>query len=333
MRITSKMLQKIAGDTVQERIKTEHSIIAAYLQGTALEENPVLGGTADIDLVFIHDSLINDREIVRLTADVHLDILHHPKTKYENPRDLRIDPWLGFSLFYARPLYDPQHFLDFVQAGVRGMFELPDNLLARVQSQLEAARQTWLDFHNQHYEPGPEQVWRYLTALESVANGLACLSGPPLTERRFLLGFPARAEATGHPGLYPGLLGLLGVSDLDSREMTNWVPLWDEAFEEVCDQATAPRNLHRHRKAYYRKAFGELLTGDQPQAAAWPLMRTWTQAALDLHPGSPQRVAWQNTFEGIRLTGESFEERLAGLDIYLDLADEVFEAWRGERGI
>jgi hypothetical protein len=212
------------------------------------------------------------------------------------------------------------------------MFDQPDNVLARIQSQLRSARQTWLEFHNQDYESGPEQVWRYLTALEAVANGLACLSGPPLTERRFLLHFPARAEAAGQPGLYAGLLGLLGVGDLDPRAMPNWIPLWDEAFEEVCDQPTAPRSLHRHRKAYYRKAFGELLSGGQP-LAAWPLMRTWTQAVLHLHPGSPQREVWETTFDGIKLTGEGFEERLAGLDVYLDQVDEVFEAWRGERGI
>jgi hypothetical protein len=54
MRITRKMLHKIAEDTVTQRIKADRSIIAAYMQGTVMEEEFLLGGTADVDLVLVY---------------------------------------------------------------------------------------------------------------------------------------------------------------------------------------------------------------------------------------------------------------------------------------
>ena len=327
MRITRDMLFKIAQDTVAERAKKDSSIIAAFLVGTVLEGEPLLGGTTDIDLVFVYSSVSQYREIIRLTEDVHLDILHRAKSQYEPARELRLEPWIGTTIYACKPLYDPEHFLDFIQANVRGLFNHPYNVLGVATLLLESARNTWLRFHNQPPEHGPEQVWEFLLALENVANAIACLSGPPLTERRFLQHFPARAEEAGLPGLYHGLLGLLGGTELDADDIESWLLHWEEVYDGVGELANPPVQLHTHRRAYYRRAFDELLTKEPPQAALWPILRTWTMAVRLLSPSGLHQTPWQRVLEQLNLTGDGFEKRLVGLDTYLDLVEEIFEKW------
>ena len=106
-------------------------------------------GTADIDLFFIHnDSVSPEREIQRLTDEVHLDIAHHGRDDYTQARNLRQHPWLGYGIINCNIMYDPQHFMDFTQASVRGQFDQPENVLSRVQGQAEHARQIWLALHD-----------------------------------------------------------------------------------------------------------------------------------------------------------------------------------------
>jgi hypothetical protein len=83
-------------------------------------------------------------------------------------------------------MYDPQHFLDFVQASVRGQFSRPETVLIRVRKLVGHAREMWLSFYTTPRIPGPQEASLYLHALEQ-ANGVAGLSGRNLTERRFLL--------------------------------------------------------------------------------------------------------------------------------------------------
>lgn len=132
MRITPETLHKIAHDTIANRSRTDHSLLAAYLQGSLLTDSPLLGNTADIDLFLVHTSEVElARELVRLTDDVHLDIAHHTHTLYRQPRTLRLHPWLGPAVYGCKILYDPQHFMDFAQASVRAQFHRPDNVIAR----------------------------------------------------------------------------------------------------------------------------------------------------------------------------------------------------------
>ncbi len=334
MRITPELLMKNAHDAVEERCQLDDDILAAYLCGSVLEaEEAVLGGTADIDLVFIHNSPLEKREIVRLTSEVHLDILHQPKSTYEQARLLREQPWMGFTLYSARPMFDPEHFLDLVQATLRGLFDTPENTVARAAWMLERSRQTWVSFDNEQPPHGPQQVRDYLDALECAANAVACLTGPPLVERRLLLSYPARTEAVHQPGLYAGLLGLLGISEMSSEDISAWMPAWEEAYQAVSKQNGAPAALHPHRHGYYARAIQALLESDTPLAAVWPLLSTWTDMALQMPQGAPGLQDWQQTAESLKLTGESFEQRLAGLDAYLDGIEEMFDGLRQDWGI
>jgi hypothetical protein len=333
MRINREVLLKIAEDTVAQRARTERGILGAYLGGSLLGDEFLLGGTADIDLTFVHlDTPPVEREVQRLTDEVHLDIAHYDQRSLSHSRDLRLHPWLGPALFECKVLYDPQHFMDFTQAGVRGQFNRSDHVLGRARAQVEHARQIWLGFVSQApVQLGPRDVAGYLRAIDHAANAVASLSGPPLTERRLLLNFPRRAEAVGRHGLYPALMGMLGAPHVDADTLKSWLPHWQQAMEALPEAAIPPR-LHACRMNYYRRAFEAMVAGEQATAVLWPLLRTWTLAAGLLPAQSPALRDWHTASQQLGLLGEGFAERVQALDAFLDLVEDTLERWSREAG-
>jgi hypothetical protein len=333
MRINRETLLKVAEQAVTQRVRSDRDIIAAYLSGTLLEESFMLGGTADIDLTFLHmDKPPTEREVQRLTEEVHLDIAHYDQRDFSQARKLRLHPWLGPTIYACKTLYDPQHFLDFTQASVRGQFNRPDYVLERARQQLGHAREIWTGFASQTPgRPTPKDLLTYLRAIDHAANAVACLNGPPLTERRMLLQFPARAEAVGKPGLYPAFLGMLGSSHVDAERLHSWLPGWQASLESLPEQAI-PARLHPCRHAYYRRAFEAILQGESPVAVLWPLVRTWALAAALSPEGSPGRNAWAEAGQSLGLLGEGFAERIQALDAFLDLVEETIEQWSRQVG-
>jgi hypothetical protein len=333
MRITPAMLHKIARDTVAQRTRRDHSLLAVYLSGSLFSGDPLLGGTADIDLFFIHNDHVSpEREIQRLTDEVHLDIAHHSRDDYTQARALRLHPWLGYSIINCVIMYDPQHFMDFTQASVRGQFNQPEVLLSRVQGQAEHARQIWLALYDRKGEPRLEHVDDYLRAVGQAANAVACLSGEPLTDRRFLLQFPERAAAVGRSGMYAGLVGLLGGSQAGEEALRKWIDSWKDAYQAVPDEKITPR-LHPDRFPYYRRAFEKLVSGESPQDVLWPLLRTWIKAVNLLTDDAPQIEVWQSAFSDLGLFGPDFREKVSALDAYLDSLEELLDEWGQARGI
>jgi hypothetical protein len=337
MRITRDMLMKIAGDTVKQRTRSGSDVIAAYLSGSLLGDDYLLGGSADIDLTFIHiQSPQADREIVSISDPVHLDLAHYAQKDFRDTRKLRLHPWMGPTLFYCKPLYDPQHFLDFIQASVRGQFDRPDFILRRSRQQYDHARQMWMSFHTDPSESNStKDLLRYLRAVEHAVNAVAGLSGMPLTERRLALDFGERTTSLNRPGLLPGLIGLIGgVNAREARDIEQLLPDWHAtwlAATRLNDEL--PARLHPARREYYSKAIEWILKGDHPQAALWPLLRTWSEAAALLSAEHPQQLAWQEAMDGLALRGEGFAERIQALDIYLDAVDETLDAWGRANGV
>jgi hypothetical protein len=331
MRITRDTLLKIVRDTVNQRTRADRGLLAVYIHGSLLEGDYLLGGTTDIDLFFIHmDTIPTPREIVHLSDEVHLDIAHHYHRDYTNTRRLRLHPWLGPTLQDCRIQYDPQHFLDFTQASVRGQFDRPDYVLERSRKQLESARQIWSALHEAHTDPVPQDIVSYLRALENAANAIAGIYGPPLTERRFLLRMPQRCEAVGRPGLYPGLLGMLGAPNMEVEMVKAWIPLWQAAYQALSAAVPpdkVPPRLSPFRQVYYRKAFDSLLEGSQPQTVLWPLLRSWTLAVASLPTPGEHITDWRASLEKLHLAGKEFTERVAALDAYLDMVEETLEQW------
>ncbi len=332
MRINLETLLQIAKETTERRVRTERDVLAVYLHGSLLEGDPLLGGTTDIDLVFIHyDEVATSREIERLTDEVHLDIAHHLRKDYHQARSLRLHPWLGPTLVGCKVLYDPQHFLDFTQASVRSQFHRADYVLGRAYNQVRHARQMWIALHETPHEVRWEEVELYLRAVAHAANAIASLSGPPLTERRFLLQYPKRAEAIAKPRLYVGLLGLLGAPQSDSQALRSWLSAWEDAYRSL-PVSMAPVRLHPHRLLYYKRAMEKILDGERPQDILWTMLNTWTQAVGLISAEAQARQTWQEVMQALGLWGEAFHQRVAALDAYLDSVEEILESWASERG-
>lgn len=332
MRINRNMLLKVAHDAVERNVDSDHTLMAVYLQGSLLGDSPLIGNTADIDLFFIHiDEIKIDREIIRVSDEVHLDISHHSHMQYRQPRELRLHPWLGPAIYGCKILYDPQHFLDFVQASVRGQFNHPENVLNRVRKLVEHAREMWKAFYDDPHPPSPHEASLYLSALEHAANSVAGLNGQNLTERRFLSDLPRIAESVGKSGLYPGYLGLLGAPAVDDGTLRAWLPEWRDAYNAL-SATSAPIRLHPYRLPYYERAMETMLNSETFHTALWPLWHTWTQAICALPGDSPHRATWQAAGEQLGLLGATFNEKITGLDAYLDLIEELLEGWAREHG-
>ncbi len=322
MRVTRESLVRIAKETAQERAFNDSDIVAAYLTGSLVSDiDPMLGGTADIDLVFVHSAKpAVSREIVKLTPDFHLDIGHRAKADFKSPRELRTDPILGYEMYDPMLLYQREKFFEFVQAGLRAGFEFhaPPLVLGRSRKLLAEARKGWIDLMDIRQEKaGATQVRQFLRALDRAGNAIAELNGAPLTERRFLLDFPARAQIAGHPTLAVTLFNLLGTSRADPEALARWLPEWRTAFLAAAENARVDPRIHPARLNYYEKAMQALLEGEMPLAALWPLIHTWTLSAHVLAEPA-EAGSWKEACVQLGLLGGGFEERVQELDHYLD---------------
>jgi hypothetical protein len=331
MQLTPEMLQQFAENMVKKRIAADPSIMAAYQCGsTLLDEAPLLGGTTDIDVVLIHTlEPPVAREIQRLMDEIHLDISHHSQDLYRNGRQLRVHPWMGPTLNTARPIYDPRHFLDFTQASVRGMFSREDFILERAQALYDQARQSWMDLLSADSIASPAHVAGYIKAVENAANSLALLVGNPLTERRFLLDFPRCAEALGEPRMVNGLYGLLGAHRVDDQDIQSWLSGWSQSYDAVPGESR-PAHLHTDRKNYYQRAFDAIVAGDDPKALLWPLINTWTRAAVPLSHSDSAYQGWVDAFQQLELLTNNPADRVAALDAFLDQVNDTLNRWGGQ---
>lgn len=337
MRLTRDTLVKIARDTAAQRARVSRRIICIYMTGSVLGETPLLGGTTDIDLVIVHDGEpLQEREIVRLTDEIHLDIAHYPQSLFQQPRRLRTHPWFG-PFIYSKPMvfHDTQHWFDYTQASTGAQFFQPDMIAQRAGVLAESARQSWMDLTLNPSRPHHERVYTYFQTLENAGNALVCLTGEgsPLTERRFLTQLPQRLQALRQPDLISGLIGLL-VRDAAGMEeqWPAWKQGWNEAYKAASSQPEVPPRLHPSRHLYYERA-ADALWEENPDAALWLLMRTWTLAAGQLSENQADMQPWAQAVQFIGLGAEQFESRLQDLDRYLDRIEEALEAWSRENGV
>lgn len=319
MRVTRESLVRIAKETAQERAFNDPDIIAAYLTGSLLGDEPMLGGTADIDIVFVHKNLPSKpREFVKLTPDFHLDISRRTKDEFKSPRELRGDPWLGYEMYNPTLLYEREKFFDFVQASLRAGFdfEQPPLMLQRCRKMLSHGRQIWMDLSEVEEEAGPKEIKKYMKSIFHAVNAIAEISGAPLQERRLLLEFPARAEAAQKPGFAAGALGLIGANKVDLEKINTWMGDWKAAYKVACEKKAVDIRINPIRANYYEKAIKSILESETPQAALWPLIHTWTLAAEVL--GGDHFKFWENAAKDLGLLGSDFQEKVEGLDHYID---------------
>jgi hypothetical protein len=328
MRVTRESLIRIAKETAQERAFNDHDIVAAYLTGALASEetDPMLGGTADIDIIFVHTAEPKHRrEFIKLTPDFHVDLSHRAKAEFKRPRELRLDPWLGWEMYDPQLLFEREKFFEFVQAGLRAGFEFnaPAPALHRSRLLLAQARGTWRELLEVADTVAPGDVLKYLKSLFHAVNSVAELSGPPLSDRRLLLEFPARAETAQRPAMVTDLYGLLGAPALSVDSLGSWLAGWRSDFEAATESSRVDARVHPARLHYYEKAVQSMLEGDTPYAALWSLLQTWTLAADVLPETGLDR--WRAACGQLGLTAVGIEERVDGLDHFLDEVEALLD--------
>src|SRR5688500_1996884 len=336
MLVSRESLIRIAKETAQQRAFNDRGIIAAYLTGSLVskEIDPILGGTADIDVIMVHaEEPMYRREFVKLTPDFHVDISHRARAEFKRPRELRLDPWLGWEMYDPLLLYEREKFFEFIQAGLRAGFEFnaPAPALQRSRILLSHARQIWRDLLETGDTVTPQDVVQYMKSLYHAVNAVAELSGPPLQERRLMLDFASRAETAQRPEMNAALISLLGGSDLDPSTLSAWMPEWKMAFESAMESNRVDPRIHPARLNYYEKAIRAILASDNPRAALWPLLQTWSLAVdtLPEHALEP----WRSACSQLGLTAPGFQERVEGLDRFLDDVEALLDELATQYGL
>lgn len=329
MRITREMLVKLARDTVEKRFKSDPSAIAVFLVGSVLRDEPLLGGTTDIDLLVItKGEPAREREISKLSNEIHLDIMFETESLYAKPRELRGDPWRGWTMWDPMLLHEKGKFFEYTQSSLRAQFDDMNNLLARSRALAAPARQAW----TMTQLSGGISLREYLDLVEMAANALAVLSGFPLAERRFLLEFPQRAALIGLPDLGETLLALIGGLELEPETLRNWMPAWENAFQHAA-QTSRDERIHTARLEYYKQAILALLDTPSPMAALWPFLNTWSRAAETNAFDASQQETWQTVQAKLRLDPQGLSLRLQGLDHFLDALEEKLDSLSAQYGL
>jgi hypothetical protein len=334
MRFTRDNVLKLARDSAARQVRQYKHLVCIYLTGSVLLEDYMLGGSTDIDMVCIHESEPPlQREVVPLVEEIHLDIAHLSENVFQQPRQLRTHPWLGsFMCLNPIALHDTHHWFEFAQARICSQFNRPEYVMERARPLADESRQIWMALNNKQVEPGAEKVMVFLKALERAGNAIATLSGPPLTERRFWLGYSQCAQAINMPGLSDGLAHLFTTEQINAETIQSWFSSWSNALKSTSELADCPPPLMDCRRPYYERAVNAL-ADDHPEGAVWILLRTFTRAICLLGMQSPFLKDWQKLCKDLELDEEHFNHRLNDLDAYLDSVEETIELWGKQSGV
>jgi hypothetical protein len=335
MRLTRDLLLQAANSATSDLLLRDKDVVCVYLIGSALGEQPLIGGTTDIDLICVHSITAPvPREVMVLGEDYHLDIGHYTQGQFGQTKTLRLNPWLGSYLCYdPLMLYDTQHWFEFTQAGVFSQFLQPSLVIQRARPFIQQARQKWLELNQSQAEPNVDNLWKYLKALEYAGNSLACLVGVPLTERRFIQDLPARTEALERPGLSSGLVDLF-CPPADDTELNwqLWLETWRKTILAANEKKHFPAGINSIRIPYYENAILSLIQENR-NSALWILLRTWTLALAQLAKRTPEATTWYQFTESLNLGKEQFPVRLKELDIYLEAVEETVDLWAKQNGL
>jgi len=329
VRITQDMLIKIAKDHVAKRIRREKDLVAVYLTGSVSEGEPLLGGSTDIDLIFVHkEEPPLKREVLRVTYEISLDIEHHHQSFYTYHRRLRQNPRIGFALCnHQNILHDKDHWLEFIQASVSARFDSPENVYGRAQQFGENARTLWFDLDDPQEVAWEDWIALYFKAVGTTANAIACLNGPALTTRRFMLAFTSRAEALENLPLVGELTRLLGNQNMTEDLFAEWRPIWEQTLDAANDQPDCPPNISKVRKAYFLQSVDAMSESGTLHAVLWPMIETWQQA-LSCLENEKYHQNWHRFLEELGFSPDRRDDLLTNLDHFIDQAEHLLEDYK-----
>lgn len=330
MRITRDLLLNLARENSAKLIARDRGITCVYVAGSLLNEDPFLAGITDIDLFCIHDRpLTIAREVIRINADVHLDVAHYSQEAFAPARKLRTDPWLG-GLLARGPLvlHDPFHWLDYTRSAGTAQFNHPENISERVRTFLSPARLTWQSLQDGNVPQGVKRVQALLDVVRNSANAAASMTGSPLPLRRLFLELPQRSTWAGMSELAGELVQSFTSESVTDDHWTDWFAGWENAYDQLNESAKAPVTLNPSRKNYYLKAI-KGLAEERPAAALWILLITWTRMAAELPKSGEPYKAWQSLCRQLELDNKNITARMELLDGALDRIEESLDHLRG----
>ena len=334
MRITRDLLLSTAKETVKRATFGNHDLVCAYLTGSLVLDDPLIGGSTDIDLIYVHNvDAPCSREIIPMADEFHLDITHYSQSVYSQPRKLRTDAWIG-SFVVQDPilLFDTQYWFDYARSGISAHFFHPPNAIERVKPFAESARSQWMALQTHPPAAHAEKFAAYLQSIRNAANAVACLVSVPLTDRRFLLDYPQRTLALGAPGLSGGLVDLIVPEDPIDPDWEAWLSGWRSAYDSLQGAVEIPLKFSPARKPYYEMAIQGLKESHQ-QAALWLLLWTWSGILCALPDNGQNRQIFEDVCRGLMLAGDDLSNRMDSLDAYLDSVEETIERWAAQSGI
>ncbi|OGO19743.1 MAG: hypothetical protein A2Z14_00840 [Chloroflexi bacterium RBG_16_48_8] len=322
VRVTREKLIDLACEEAKKRGQTE-DVISGYLIGSVASGDPMINGSADIDLVLIHQYVpVRNREFVPLSENIHFDITHHHGELYGYPPDLRIHPWLGPSMCEPIFLYDPDHFFERAQAGVRGQFFQIDYVHARSKALLERACHLKAKLSS-----NSSWISAYARSIMESVNALTTLGGFPVAGRRMGLLLRDRLKELGFEEHFIAFQNLLGGDLLPEETIQDWLDAWEGAFDAAGYLNPA---FNPARKNYFQLAFRNLIDSKNAETILWNLITTWDQALEILeNAGETTRydTIWEDVLLQLELSNEFRYRREAELEHHLDTIEEILENW------
>lgn len=330
LRVSREKLIELAELETQHRADTA-GIVSSYLIGTVATGNPIFGDTADVDLIFIHEGEPRTRrEIQRLSENIHLDIYHYAKERYMQPRELRVDPWIGPSLSAPIFIYDPHHFFEWAQAGARGQFFRSDHVFSRANAFYKRARQAMslLSLSNRWLK-------MYTRIVLEATNAIITLVGNPAAGRRLALDIERLSKDAGYPEIYELFLQLLGRDALNVTLLPQWLSAWGYTFDTAAAISAEPE-LDPCRRMYYLRGFQALIDIDKPEAILWTMLTTWERAIytlMDIDDAASHQTEWDSVLQRLSLDPASIKSRVEELDKYLHVIEKILGSWAKQIGV
>ncbi len=326
MRITREILLNQARENAAKLTAKDRGLICIYITGSLLQDDPLIGGLTDIDLICIHDRPVTvRREVIRLSAEISLDLAHYEQDEFEPARKLRTNAWIGGEMENVPiVLHDSLRWYDFTRASATAQFWRSENISARARSFLVPARKAWSDLKDELVPQGFKRISTLLDALRDTANSVAVLSGAPLPVRRMLLELPERAGKVNLPDFAGEFVQLFTSEEINDELFDQWMSTFPTIFDSLKEIDNRPADLQYFRRSYYEKAARSLYS-DHPAAAIWLLLRTWTKAVSVLPKNGQPYKDWQSFCKALDLDSRHLPARLEALDHLLDSVEEVVD--------
>ncbi len=334
MRITRDALLNITAKIAKERAEKNVTLQCIFLGGSLMQEDPLLFGTTDIDLVFVHSNQPTEpREMVRVNDEIHLDIHHLPESLFRQPRTLRKDIWIGSTLWSGpKLLYDVGHWFEFMLAGATAQFMAPENILARCTMLTNEARDAWTSLSTEPPAKFADFMTVYLDAMEKCGNAIACCGSIPLPLRRFWTGLPVVATVNGVPELAGKLQSLLMPEPIDEDVWQTWFKDWEGVLLSFGQESKYPALLAPCRRKYYTSVAAGFFA-ESPAESIWILLRNWIVAAQHVRETSPIQKSLHAVCSRLGFSSERMPGKLEALDQTLDQLDDYLEAYARQNGL